>query len=232
MTLLSDKGILRHMELGSIVIEPFRAARMNTDSYDLELGPFFWRYERMINRRPANLKRGKGFDLFDAREAGGINLLPGERVLGHSVEIAGGRTVEIKPVSPALDDMVKLMSGDKVENKVAVTTHLQATSTAGRHGLTACECAGYGDVGFVNIWVFEITNNLRDAMFLPVGAIIAQIAFTVVAPPSSEYGAITGNYQPTGVTTPADIRAAWTPESMLPKPLKVREGWRDVTWGS
>jgi len=188
---------------------------MNTDSYDLELGPFFWRYTSLVERQPARMARGEGFELEDARDnafnpldGAGIWLQPGERVLGHTVEIAGGR-----------------VAGD-----VAVTTHLQATSTAGRHGITACECAGYGDVGFWNIWVLEITNNTRDAMFLPVGAIIAQVAFTQVAVPGHEYGQITGNYQPRDVSTPDDVRRAWRPEHMLPKTLKVRNGWRDESW--
>lgn len=205
MTLLSDVAIRRHMGHGSIVIDPFRPERLNTDSYDLELGPYFWRYARQLNRRPADMDRGLGFELVDAREAGGLWLAPSERVLGHSVEVAGGR----------------------VANGKAVTTHLQATSTAARHGITACMCAGWGDVNFWNIWVFELENRTFDRMWLPVGAIVAQIAFSEVEVPDRVYTQITGQYQPSEAKTVDDVRRAWTPESMLPGPLKVRGGWKD-----
>ena len=216
MTLLSNRGIRRYMDHGSVVIDPFRPERLNTDGYDLELGPHFWRYRHLLRRAPATMARGQGFDYVDARADGGIWLAANERVLGHSVEVAGGR--------------LGRRSVDHVrggEEAVAVTTHLQGTSTAARHGITACMCAGYGDVGFVNIWTFEIENRTRDELWLPVGAIIAQIAFTKVEVPDGVYGDITGNYAPADAVSPDDIRASWSPMSMLPKPLKTRDGWRE-----
>lgn len=229
--LLSDIQILQHIDWGSIVIDPIRPERLNTDSYDLELGPYFWRYERKLVRRPHECPRGSGFVLEDARKAGGIWLQPNERVLGHSVEVAGGR-VGMKPnpqyIEP-LSDIAKMAGYEGMDKNipVAVTTHLQATSTAARHGITACMCAGWGDVGFWNIWVFEIENRTQDRLWLPVGALIAQIAFQQVAVPERSYTEITGQYQPLGAKDVADVRDAWTPESMLPGPLKVREGWKE-----
>lgn len=220
MTLLSDTDIIRHLDTGAVVIDPFLPERLNTDSYDLELGPWFWRYERMLNRRPANMERGRGFELVDAREAGGIWLASGERVLGHSVEVVGGTVVAASVVDRQMSF---------VPETVAVTTHLQATSTAGRHGLSACMCAGYGDVGFVNIWTLEISNLTEDRMFVPVGAVICQIAFTRVTPPRSTYQDKTGNYAPTFVSA-ENVRGLWTPRDMLPKPLKVRDTWEECEW--
>jgi dCTP deaminase len=233
MTLLSDVAIKRHMEYGSIVIEPFRPERLNTDSYDLELGPYFYRYHPELRRKPQDLKRGEGFDLVDGRPEGGIWLHPGERVLGHTVEIAGGRIGE-KPNPHYMDSIEPLnkMMGTPTPKTapVAVTTHLQATSTAGRHGFTVCECAGWGDVGFVNIWTLEIQNKLSCQQFLPIGALIAQVAFSQVETPSAEYGDITGQYQPKDAVTAEEIREAWSPKNMLPGPLKVRNGWVDMPW--
>lgn len=216
MTLLSNTAIRRHMDYGSVVIDPFRPERMNTDSYDLELGPYFWRYARNGPREPALMERGVGFVFESAAESGGIWLAAGERVLGHSVEIAGGRL--------GRRSVDHVLGG---EEAVAVTTHLQSTSTAARHGITACMCAGYGDVGFVNVWTFEIENRTRDELFLPVGSIIAQIAFTEVDVPAGLYEDHSGNYASAGYDV-VDIRRTWTPESMLPKPLKVRDTWRGV----
>jgi dCTP deaminase len=213
VTLLSDKAIVRHMQKGSIVIDPFHPERLNTDSYDLELGPYFWRYSRLLRRKPDEMEYGKGFSFVDAREEGGILLKSQERVLGHTAEIAGGRTVEIPR---------RLLPGSK---QISVTTHIQATSTAGRHGISSCLCAGYGDVGYVNFWTLEITNHTLDTLWLPVGAIIAQVAFTEVEPPSVQYGSKTGNYVFDSLN-PKDIRERWKPEDMLPKRLKVRGTWR------
>lgn len=236
MTLLSDVRIRDHMAHGSVVIDPFRVERLNTDSYDLELGPFFWRYTRTLSRRPADMARGEGFELVDARDEAGIWLAGGERVLGHSVEIVGGREA-------------REYRGDGfVESHWAVTSGLSATSTAGRHGLTVCECAGWGDVGFVNIFVFELQNKLMDRMWLPVGALIAQIHFDEVTPPEGGSYAQRGGhtYAPASTrevaagprkpvyeaVTPDEIRAAWRPEDMLPKALKTRETWREQDWNT
>lgn len=42
-SLLSDKALLKHMERGTVVIEPFRRENLSTSSYDVTLGPFFYR---------------------------------------------------------------------------------------------------------------------------------------------------------------------------------------------
>lgn len=42
-SLLSDRAILRHIDEGSIVIEPFSRANLSTSSYDVTLGPFYFR---------------------------------------------------------------------------------------------------------------------------------------------------------------------------------------------
>ena len=101
---------------------------------------------------------------------------------------------------------------------------------AGRHGITVCECAGWGDVGFVNIWTYEITNKLSDSIWLPVGAIIAQVAFSEVEVPTSEYAAKGGHTYVLDTLDPEEIRRKWTPENMLPKALKVRGKWKEQTW--
>ena len=42
-SLLSDKAILRHIEKGTVVIEPFRRENLSTSSYDVTLGPYFFK---------------------------------------------------------------------------------------------------------------------------------------------------------------------------------------------
>ena len=43
--ILSDRGILREMEEGNIVIEPFRRESLGTNSYDVHLGKYLAVYE-------------------------------------------------------------------------------------------------------------------------------------------------------------------------------------------
>lgn len=138
-------------------------------------------------------KAGGEYRYVDADIDGYILVQAGERILGASREYAGGR----------------------VANGVAVNTHLQATSTAGRRGWGACDDAGWGNVGYTKPWTLEITNRAPYAERLPVGAIIAQIAFAEVAVPTNVYGKDHGQYQHEG--------EEWTPEMMLPGPLKVRK---------
>lgn len=42
-SLLSDKAILRHMEAGTVVIQPFDMGNLSTSSYDVTLGPYYFR---------------------------------------------------------------------------------------------------------------------------------------------------------------------------------------------
>lgn len=214
--LLSDIEIRRHLELGSIVIAPFNDSQLQNVSYDLTLGRHFWRY---VNH--ADVVRPHEADLEyvheDASEAGGILLAPGERVLGHSVEFAGGTVGHRRPRNPA-EAALGVQRGSDTVVPIAVTSHLQATSTAARIGLTACMCAGWGDVGFINRWTFEIENRRKDSVFLPVGAIIAQLVFEEVTPPSRIYSAL-GNYQ--SAEHLDKLEEVWSPDAMRPKRLKV-----------
>jgi dCTP deaminase len=48
----------------------------------------------------------------------------------------------------------------------------------GRNFIEVCKCAGWGDIGYINRWTMEITNNSRYySIPLVVGRRIAQIVF-------------------------------------------------------
>lgn len=205
--LLVDHQIRQHMEWGSIVIDPFNADQLNNASYDLTVGPFFARYAH--EAAPVDLgSRKPRFQIEDARKAGYVYLRSFERILGYSNEFAGGRQAYAPPHM----------------RDVAVNTHLQATSTAARLGLTACMCAGWGDVGFVNRWTFEIQNLTPHGIQLPVGAILAQLVFYEVKPTENSYHREV--YQPTDEVE--RLKKLWSPEMMLPKSLKVRDHWKGL----
>ncbi len=210
MSLLSNVGILRHYALGSIVLEPFNEKMLANCSADLTLGDEIARYKP--SKIPFDLASENPREMFEterAQESGcfvgrGFLIAPGERVLAHSREIAGGRVAQ---------------DGD---HEVAVNSQLHATSTAARIGIQVCGCAGYGDIGFVSKWVFEVTNLSPRTFWLPVGAVIAQVSFHEVEPPlgGTTYDKI-GSYQK-DQTDPLEINKTWSLSKVLPKMMKVR----------
>eukprot|EP00455_Lapot_gusevi_P013166 TRINITY_DN16362_c0_g1_i3.p1 TRINITY_DN16362_c0_g1~~TRINITY_DN16362_c0_g1_i3.p1 ORF type:complete len:119 (-),score=11.86 TRINITY_DN16362_c0_g1_i3:23-379(-) len=100
---------------------------------------------------------------------------------------------------------------------------MKARSSMGRNFIEVCKCAGWGDIGYVNRWTMEITNNSRHySIPLVVGRRIAQIIFF------DSDGTIQGrSYADTGkYQTSADmeeLKTTWSPYSMLPKMYRDRE---------
>lgn len=229
MTLLSNSQILRHIESGNIVIDPFNEDHLNNVSYDLTLSGHaaYYRSKKEIDGFPEpiqisnKIKELQGRDdvsvedlqalgywtpfaenpalrykLGDFTKVGYLALGSGQRILGTSQEFAGGRK--------------------------CVTTSLQATSTAGRLGITVCMCAGWGDVGYINRWVFEIQNVSPYEIVLPVGARIAQLCFHEVAMPTTGTSyEHRGSYQSSSDIE--ELKKNWKPEDMLPKRMKVAQ---------
>jgi dCTP deaminase len=105
---------------------------------------------------------------------------------------------------------------------IAVTTAMHATSTAARIGLTVCACAGWGDVGFQLPWVIELQNMSPRAMWIPVGAVLAQVSFHRVTPVLDGTGYdVKSSYQ-NGAQDPFTVLNTWSLKDGLPKFLKVR----------
>jgi deoxycytidine triphosphate deaminase len=121
-----------------------------------------------------------------------IVLRPGERILGHSHEFVGIR-------SPG-------------------TSQIHARSSSGRIGIKVCDDAGLGDPGWLNRWTWEMRNDNREAIILPVGERLAQINFFETGPTRESYGTeqlYTSKYQRGGDVD--EMIADWRPEDMLPR---------------
>ena len=124
-----------------------------------------------------------------------IVLRPGERILGHTHEFIG--------------------------IKAPGTSTLQARSTWGRSGVSACMDAGWGDPGYVNSWTMEIYNlNQHESVVLPVGERIAQMVFYETGPVEDEYSKLSGKYQSDLSSDLKTIIKHWRPEHMLPQAYK------------
>jgi dCTP deaminase len=123
-----------------------------------------------------------------------ITIAPGETILAHTQEFIGGRN--------------------------GITSMMKARSSYGRCFIEVCKCAGMGDVGYINRWTMEITNNSRFYHIpLRVGMRIAQMCFFAVGE-SKDYS-IDGKYQQAqGIQ---ELIESWKPEMMLPRLYADRE---------
>jgi len=212
---LSDKKILESMKEGSIIIEPFKKANLATSSYDVTLGEYFFpeqtpkHFENLYNvydkkhiervwgttakrAKPAKEILAKyKFEYDSIRPEDQIILLaPGETILGHTQEFIGGRD--------------------------HITTMMKARSSLGRSFIEVCKCAGWGDVGYINRWTMEITNNSTHYYIpLVVGRRIAQIIFFETGPILKSDYAKGGKYQSSGSV--AQLKKDWRPTDMLPR---------------
>lgn len=212
---LSDRKILESMKEGSIVIAPFKPANLATSSYDVTLGEYFFpeqtpkHFENLYNvYDKKHIERVWGTTAKQAKPAkeilakykfeyDGISpndkiilLAPGETILGHTQEFIGGRD--------------------------HITTMMKARSSLGRSFIEVCKCAGWGDVGYINRWTMEITNNSTHYYIpLVVGRRIAQIIFFETGPIlEGDYGH-GGKYQSGGSL--AQLKKNWRPTDMLPR---------------
>jgi dCTP deaminase len=213
---LSDRRILEEMKNGDIVISPFEREQLATSSYDVTLGEWFFREQPpQYNHALYNIwsknhmehvwGAGKVERAVVAKEAfkkynfewDGIHpsdkviiLRPGETILAHTNEYIGG--------------------------KEHITTMMKARSSMGRNFIEVCKCAGWGDVGYVNRWTMEITNNSKNYIIpLVVGRRIAQIIFFETGPVLATDYTKTGKYASS--TNLAELKKKWKPEDMLPK---------------
>jgi len=222
--LLGKPDIERHLTTGHITIDEFKPENLGSAQYDVTLGEHFYRERKfthvstVYNPFDEHHVRSK-WELSspitheDWIERSGIPLVnvgpneklillePGEIILGHTEEFIGG-------------------SCD------FITTMMKARSSLGRNGVEVCRCAGMGDVGYFTRWTMEIVNTSRfQTIALPVGRRVAQLLFFRVEPVASKdvYDQ-QGKYQSS--KSLADLKAAWTPEQMLPKQWLDRESKR------
>lgn len=125
-----------------------------------------------------------------------IMLRPGETILAHTNEFIGGKN--------------------------HITTMMKARSSLGRSFIEVCKCAGWGDVGYINRWTMEITNNSKNYIIpLVVGRRIAQIIFFETGPIEGADYSVTGKYNPGKTLT--ELKKKWKPEMMLPKLYSDRD---------
>ncbi len=172
--LLSRDAIRRHLEEGNIIIDPFDERYLQTTSYDVTLGDYYWKESHPNGRATVHnlydedstrkvwlgpnkaeslevLEERLGLSFKNIKPEEKIILLgPGETILAHTQEFIGGRKV--------------------------VVAKMYARSSMGRNFVEVCKDAGWGDVGYFNRWTMEVTNNSKNySIPLVVGRRVAQI---------------------------------------------------------
>lgn len=213
---LSDKKILESIKEGSIVIEPFTRENLATSSYDVTLGEHFFReqptkynhslyniwskahmehvwgahkVEKAVPAKETFAKYNFEWEGISPNDKV-IILRPGETILAHTNEFIGGRE--------------------------HITTMMKARSSLGRNFIEVCKCAGWGDVGYINRWTMEITNNSKNYIIpLVAGRRIAQIIFFETGPILAKDYAAAGKYQAS--QSVKELKKKWKPEMMLPR---------------
>lgn len=219
---LSDTEIMQALEVGHIVCDP-APARVNGSSIDVTLGYYFYHAK-------GNEGGDRLFNPFDEADV--------KRYYGDYLEAKPWREVREKITSKPVADLESLTNIDadhpvivlRPNERILAQTHefigmrppgttsMQARSTTGRIGVSACYCAGWGDPGYINRWTMEIHNlNENEYIVLPVGYRIAQIVFSTTGPVTTEYANASGNYQPSNSSDLANLKAAWHPSQMLPR---------------
>lgn len=213
---LSDRKILEEMKKGDVIISPFKKENLATSSYDVTLGEYFFREQHNSKHHhhvyniwskahtdyvwgtvPEKAQKAKDVLKNYNFAWDGISpddkiilLRPGETILAHTNEFIGGRE--------------------------HITTMMKARSSMGRNFIEVCKCAGWGDVGYINRWTMEITNNSQHySIPLVVGRRIAQIIFFETGPILNKDYSEKGKYQTT--TDLKKMMKEWNPNSMLPK---------------
>jgi len=209
---VGDAELIAGINSGIFVVDPFDEEFVGSSSYDVRLGGNFWVGEKLEHqndfspyseaavrdyyRGPYQAITHKEWQERWHRKFEGIGdneyiivLRPGECILAHTIEFIGAAC--------------------------GATTMMKAKSSLGRINISACDDAGWGDVGYVNRWTMEIRNKNREVSVpLVVGMPIAQMVYFWVAGSTINYST-TGHYQD-GLDI-AKLRADWTPDSMLPK---------------
>lgn len=218
---LSNIKISENLKTGRIVIQPFAEGNLNTSSYDVSLGEWYFREQRP----PLGVSLYSPWSEIDVRavwgepqhavvaheysEEHGVNLPKGIRPLD--------RIILIPPQETLLCHTQEFIGG-----RDGITTMMKARSSMGRNFIEVCKCAGWGDVGYINRWTMEITNNSRHYTIpLVVGRRIAQIVFFEVGSTNGRNYGDEGKYQ--AGSDVAKLENNWSPDDMLPKMWNDRE---------
>jgi dCTP deaminase len=205
---LSDKQILREMEKENIRIYPFHTKNLSNTSYDVTLGPYYF---RASHSAPKVLLP---WDAESVDEYWGepqyAQTISNEEMVGYYKLPMGSQFILIQPGELILAHTNEFIGGEN-----CITTMMKCRSSMGRVGISVCKDASLGNVGYVNRWTMEIQNSSQSIIPLVVGSRIAQIVFFYAGKVLNSYEK-KGTYQEKCKTV-EELMQKWQPSDMLPK---------------
>jgi dCTP deaminase len=204
-SVLSDREIINEKNKGNIVIIPYNQKNVGNCSYDVTLGPWYYKGNK-------NMKMFLPWDESNVEEYWGTPLYA-KTIIDENNEYKlpiGSKIILIEPGELILGSTLEFIGG-----KNNITTMMKARSTMGRIGISLCKDAGWGDVGYVNRWTLEISNFSNATIPLVVGSRIAQIIFFRTGDVMTPYDK-NGNYQKE-YDNLTDMILSWHETNMLPK---------------
>lgn len=169
--LLSDNDILQEMKKRKITIEPFRKEQLQTNGYDVRVGPIYYVLKEDVN---AFFPFVKDFinEAYERKEAK-------EDILHIRGKEAHGRFIRIPP-----HGFVIAATIERTKTTEDIAASLRCRSSLARTGISIARCAGWGDIGFEGVWTMEIVNHLRIPYYLPVGLRVGQLIFLKTESPA------------------------------------------------
>lgn len=190
---LADVDIEEAIQEGDILIFPYDKDLVNNSSVDVTLGEWYY------------APTGAEMPFFDHESQECI-----DKYWGEPKEAVDGYII-IPPNTTFLCHTNEFIGG--VDGS-GITTMMKAKSTLGRCCLSVCQCAGWGDVGYVNRWTMEVRNQSNIPQRIRVGARMAQIVFLRTNPNCNDYVG-KGHYQTS--SNIKEVRESWCPEMMKPR---------------
>lgn len=177
--ILTREEILSRYACGDIHIHPFREELVRTNSVDVRLGEGMFALKELPER-----------DLFASAPENWSEMVPVPPPPGASLPntargyiLQGGGFY----LGTTLEEIGAVW---RPPPTTLLVPQMRAKSTTGRLGLTVALCAGLGDVGYVSRWALEIRVVSCGQVYLPIGAVIAQVMFSTAAPSSTPYGGV------------------------------------------
>jgi dCTP deaminase len=163
-SVLSDGTIIRLVEAGRIVIDPWDESLVQPASVDLRLG--------------------RSFRVFHNHRATAIDLRDPPRNLTEEILVGEDEPFVIHPGEFCLATTL-----ERVELPDDIVARIEGKSSLGRLGLIVHATAGFCDPGWKGALTLELNNLTRIPIRLYAGLLIAQLSFmTLDAPALRPYG--------------------------------------------
>lgn len=172
--MLTDKEIIKEIETGNIVINPFVREQLNTNSYDFTLSDevtIFSQDALMgwdIGCIPSD-KLKEFYKIPNHKSKVFFDFVNRSKTPTFTFKFDG--FLQLKP-----DHLYLMSSAEKMGTKDKFFPLIGNRSSNMRVGLKICSDAGYGDTGFNNYWTLEVEPKYNT--IVQVGQKIGQIYFT------------------------------------------------------